>query len=57
MDQSMLDRAVKIATNSALNGRPVRQIVWIPPTTASSDPGGSFVMVPCRTFSAADTLE
>ena len=56
MDQSVLDRAVKLATSAAMNGNPVEQIVWMPPDTASSNPTGSFAVVPAQRQSASETL-
>ena len=53
MDQSVLDRAVKIATRHAMNGRPVRKITWIPPLTAANDPGGSFLIEEAGSISAS----
>jgi hypothetical protein len=55
MDQIVLDRAVKIVTKAAMGRNPVERIVWIPTATTSGDPGGSFVVVPCRPLSASDT--
>lgn len=55
MDQSILDRIVKIATAAAMSGKPVERIVWIPPAIASSGPTGTFITTPCRTLSAANT--
>ena len=52
MDQSILDRAVKIATRSALYGNPVERIIWIPPQTAASNPGGSFAIKICEELRA-----
>ena len=53
MDQSVLDRAVKIATRYAMNGKPVRKITWMPPMSAASDPGGSFIIEECGPISAS----
>ena len=55
MDQSVLDSAVRIATNRALAGQPVGQLVWIAPRSAAEDPRGSFIIVPCPPLTAADT--
>ena len=44
MNQSIIDRAVKIATKCAMGGNPVRRIQWVPPSTPSQDPGGVFVI-------------
>ncbi len=54
MDQSVLDAAVKIATKYAMHGKPVRSITWIPPITAASDPGGSFLIEKCGPLSATE---
>ena len=43
-NQSVIDRAVNIATRSALSGFPLERIVWIPPCLATSDSGGVFVL-------------
>ena len=40
MDQSVLDRAVRIATDSAVDGNPIERMVWVPPMTPASDPRG-----------------
>ena len=42
--QEIIDRAVKIATRSAMYGNPVERILWAPPTTASQDWHGAFVV-------------
>jgi len=55
MDQSVIDRAVSIATQKALNGHPVERIIWIPPTSATHNPGGNFAIYECLSLSAADT--
>ena len=54
MDQDVLDRAVRIATRAAMNGAPLSRIVWIPPQTAASDPGGIFVVAVAERGSVAD---
>lgn len=51
IDQSILDRAVKIATRYAMHGSPVKSIIWIPPLTAANDPGGSFLIEECGPLS------
>jgi len=43
MNQQTIDHAVNIATSSALAGCPVERIIWIPPTSATQDPRGSFI--------------
>ena len=42
--QTAINKAVKIATRSAMRGYPVRSILWVPPLSAPGDPGGSFVV-------------
>lgn len=54
MDQEVLDRAVKIATRAALEGRPVARIVWIPPQSAASNPEGVFAVTYSQPLGAAD---
>ncbi len=44
VEQSILDRAVKIATAAAMKGQPVKQIIWIPPASATDDPYGNFIV-------------
>lgn len=39
----LIHRAVMIATQKAMCGRPLAGLVWIPPQSATSDPFGSFV--------------
>lgn len=53
MDQSVIDRAVAIATKCALNGYPAERIVWMPPATTASDPSGSFIIMYRTTTSAS----
>ena len=55
MDQSILDRAVKIATQRALASNPVAGIVWIPPSVPTDDPIGGFVVIDCPPLGAGDT--
>lgn len=55
MNQDILDRAVKLATRLAMRGNPAERIIWLPPETAASDPGGAFVVYPCPPLSAGDT--
>ena len=54
MDQSVLDRAVKIATRCAMYGKPVKKITWIPPPTAANDLGGSFLIEECGPIAATE---
>lgn len=44
MDQQILDRAVSLATTAAMNGNPIKRIVWCPPATATQDAAGSFAV-------------
>jgi len=55
MNQSVIDRAVNIATRAAMLGKPVKSVVWIPPTSASQDAGGTFAIDYCGPLSATDT--
>ena len=55
MDQTTIDRAVNIATRSALNGHPVERVIWIPPSSATQDSGGAFAIKYADRVSAADT--
>jgi len=55
MNQSVIDRAVNMATRAALNGHPVERIIWIPPTSACQDERGSFAVQICPLLSASQT--
>lgn len=55
MDQSVVDRAVNLATRAALNGHPVERVIWEPPRLGSSDPRGTFIVVTFRPLGAGDT--
>jgi hypothetical protein len=55
MNQSIIDRAVNIATRQALAGRPVKRIVWIPPQSAAQDSIGGFAVEECGPLSASQT--
>lgn len=55
MDQSVIDRAVNIATRKALNGHPVERIIWIPPICASQDPRGLFAIKEAEPITASQT--
>ncbi len=44
MNQQILNRAVNMATRAAMRGNPVESITWIPPQTATSLSGGSFII-------------
>ncbi len=48
MNQSVLEKAVMIATDSAMNGNPIKSIDWMPPQTGASDPDGSFIVTYCE---------
>ena len=53
--QEIIDRAVRFATKSARNGRPLAQVIWIPTMSATQDPYGTFASVPYESGSAADS--
>ena len=55
MNQSVIDRAVNIATKSALDGHPVRSIVWVPPVLASQDTRGTFIVEYASPIPASQT--
>lgn len=55
MDQTVLDRAVNIATKSALNGNPIKRIVWIPPQTATKSSDGVFAIEYAGFLKATET--
>lgn len=55
MDQTIIDRAVNIATKAALNNCPVERIVWISPQKATDDPGGYFAIKYVGDLKATDT--
>jgi len=55
MEQAIIDRAVAIATQRAMNEHPVASITWIPPISASSDPMGLFVIKECPSLTASET--
>lgn len=42
--QEIVQKAAMIATNAALNGRPLAAIAWIPPVSATQDRSGTFVV-------------
>ena len=56
MDQQTIDRAIDIATHNALAGTPVKQIIWIPPQSAASNPNGVFCIIYPDYYSATDTM-
>jgi len=43
MNQNTIDDAVKIATRCAMQGRPVKKVIWIPPQTATDGLRGNFI--------------
>jgi len=47
MNQSIIDRAVKIATSYAIQGTPVERIIWLEPQSACDNPDGSFGIKLC----------
>lgn len=54
MNQAVIDRAVDIATRAAMSGNPVERVMWVPPTTATDDPIGMFVIIYAPRHSAAE---
>lgn len=56
MDQRVIDRAVSIATNAAMNGSPVSGIEWVPPTNPTDDPVGMFIITLFVPASATERL-
>jgi len=48
LTQQIIDNTVKIATKSALAGKTLARVIWIPPTRATDDHRGSFALVPCK---------
>lgn len=40
--QEIIDRAVRLATKNAMNGTPLRRVLWIEPESGSDDPKGIF---------------
>ena len=55
MNQTVLDRAVNLATKAALNGKPVARVTWIPPRTGTDDPGGLFAVEYAPVYNATET--
>jgi len=55
LNQTIIDRAVKTATKSALNGHPVERIIWHPPVSGADDYRGLFIIVPFESRGAANT--
>lgn len=53
--QRLIDRAVKIATKSAINGHPVSKIVWMPSNSAAASPYGIFAIEQWSDHSASTT--
>ena len=53
--QATIDRAVKIATKAALSGNPVKRVIWIPSTSATCDPRGTFAIEHCGPLSGSQT--
>lgn len=44
MEQEIIDRVVKIATNAAMNGTPVKRIIWLESAAATGDRLGAFAV-------------
>lgn len=42
--ESVVYRMVTMATREAMRGNPLKEIKWVPPPTAASDPKGVFVV-------------
>ena len=55
MDQTVIDRAVNIATKAALNGYPPKQAVWIPSVTATTSTQGTFAVEYAGPLKATET--
>lgn len=55
MNQSVLDAAVNMATKAAMNGTPIARIVWMPPASGASDPGGTFAVQYHQAGTASDS--
>lgn len=49
--QTIINRAVRLATKHALAGNPVAAITWIPATTASGNPEGELCIHHCGPLS------
>ncbi len=54
MNQAVLDAAVNMATRAAMNGTPIARIVWMPPASGASDPGGTFAVQYHQSGTASD---
>lgn len=54
MDQTVIDRAVNIATKAALDGYPVERIVWIPSITLTGSSKGTFAIEYAGPLKATD---
>jgi hypothetical protein len=54
LQQSIIDKAVNIATRNAMNGTPVEWVEWFPPTSAASNPLGFFAITLCKQYSASE---
>jgi hypothetical protein len=42
--QRIIDHVVQISTNAAINGHPIKNIVWVPPSSPTQDEIGTFVV-------------
>ncbi len=52
--QDVIDQAVRMATRAAMNGKPVKRIVWVPPTSPTESAVGSFAVEIYKFGSASD---
>ena len=52
--QDIIDQAVKLATNAAMNNTPVSSIQWIAPTSATERHIGRFIVTYYKERSASD---
>lgn len=55
--QEIIDIAVKIATRAAMNGKPVASILWCPPTSATEESTGIFIVKYQGRISASESYE
>ena len=54
LEQTVIDRAVNIATKASQDGHPVERVIWIPPQSAGEDPCGGFAIILCDGLGASD---
>jgi hypothetical protein len=55
IEQNILDRAVNLATRAAMNGTPVKRVVWLPPQSATQNPSGNFLVEMCGPLMPSET--